>query len=575
MAQVVVVNAPASLEGAYVWETGFGADLTTDIWTGDAVIVDDGSAVPNEGCEASTIDYTGKIVLIDRGACQFGLKCLNAENAGALGVVIFNNQPGGPIPMGAGVDGALVTIPCVMLSLEDGTMIKDAMANGETVNITIGNLQFDNNISATTSTVTVPIVGTIPSSQINETGDYTFSPAALVINDGLMDANNVSVDATIDFTPFGGASSQVYVNNVSTGTIPIDTSEFLVLPEFDISGSEAGVYTVNYSINSDMDDELPFDNFVSNEFTISENVYSRSNWDIANGRPARTNAFTSGGGGNIEFLSSFIIKNGLGMQIDSVTFYTATNLDNLNEILVSVLLYEWIDLNADSTMNNEEMFWLGFNDISFDTTATAGEWRTVPIVNSETFTNGYPIPQDGGTYVIGTRYLGAETVFFGFNEAYDLLIQIAQGGVSENGQGLLISDAELPYIGTNGVVNDILPDVESGFLFTALGGTPSTAMWISLSPVGVEELTDAELQINMYPNPVSTLLTAEINLDEPTSQLEYKITDINGRLIFQTQKDNVTIDKSDFNVAQLPAGQYIMTIQTDKGFRSEMFSVNR
>jgi Zn-dependent M28 family amino/carboxypeptidase len=48
------------------------------------------------GCEAS--DFAGfpagNIALIQRGACTFALKATNAYNAGASGVVIYNNQPG-------------------------------------------------------------------------------------------------------------------------------------------------------------------------------------------------------------------------------------------------------------------------------------------------------------------------------------------------------------------------------------------------------------------------------------------------------------------------------------------------
>lgn len=44
------------------------------------------------GCEAADFAgfVSGSIALIQRGTCEFGLKALNAENAGAVGVIIFN-----------------------------------------------------------------------------------------------------------------------------------------------------------------------------------------------------------------------------------------------------------------------------------------------------------------------------------------------------------------------------------------------------------------------------------------------------------------------------------------------------
>src|SRR3954447_17920438 len=49
------------------------------------------------GCSPSNFDssFAGKIALVQRGTCNFGVKVLNAEHAGAVGVVIFNEgNPG-------------------------------------------------------------------------------------------------------------------------------------------------------------------------------------------------------------------------------------------------------------------------------------------------------------------------------------------------------------------------------------------------------------------------------------------------------------------------------------------------
>ncbi|WP_407332883.1 M28 family metallopeptidase [Enterovibrio sp. 27052020O] len=46
-----------------------------------------------DGCEASDfdgVDVTGKVAVIQRGGCTFDAKVVNAENAGAVGVIVFN-----------------------------------------------------------------------------------------------------------------------------------------------------------------------------------------------------------------------------------------------------------------------------------------------------------------------------------------------------------------------------------------------------------------------------------------------------------------------------------------------------
>lgn len=74
------------------------------------------------GCTAVTAPVAGKIALIDRGTCGFAVKTLNAQLAGAKGVIIGNNQPGGAIGLG-GADPT-VTIPAISVSQDDGTAIK-------------------------------------------------------------------------------------------------------------------------------------------------------------------------------------------------------------------------------------------------------------------------------------------------------------------------------------------------------------------------------------------------------------------------------------------------------------------
>ncbi|MDG1781436.1 MAG: T9SS-dependent M36 family metallopeptidase [Flavobacteriales bacterium] len=105
----------------------FGPQVGT--WTGDLIVADDGTANPTEACSALVgTGYAGKIVLIDRGNCNFTDKVLNAENEGAIGVIVAQNTGDAPFGMG-GVDPGL-TIPSVMISQADGNTIKAAIAAG-------------------------------------------------------------------------------------------------------------------------------------------------------------------------------------------------------------------------------------------------------------------------------------------------------------------------------------------------------------------------------------------------------------------------------------------------------------
>lgn len=133
---VMTINSPASIAGTYEVQTAaFGAQLTAAGLTGDVVLADDGSGVVTDACEplVNGAQVAGNIALVDRGACAFTQKALNAQAAGAVGVMIANNVAGGPSPMG-GFDAA-VTITSVGLTLADGNAIKGELPG---VNVTLG-----------------------------------------------------------------------------------------------------------------------------------------------------------------------------------------------------------------------------------------------------------------------------------------------------------------------------------------------------------------------------------------------------------------------------------------------------
>lgn len=134
-ASVLTVNAPSGIGPFNTYETtNFGTAITSAI-TSDVVLVNDGSTAPTLGCNALTAgSLTGKIALIRRGTCTFVTKVKNAQDAGAIAVIVMNNVEGTPVPMG-GTD-ATITIPSVMISKADGDLLETAVNSG-TVNITL------------------------------------------------------------------------------------------------------------------------------------------------------------------------------------------------------------------------------------------------------------------------------------------------------------------------------------------------------------------------------------------------------------------------------------------------------
>lgn len=159
-------------------------------------LVNDGSADPTFGCDPLVGFDPGNIAVLRRGTCEFGLKSLNAEAAGATAVFLVNDRrcSGYPdsdfctINMGPGEYGDLVTIPTIMVSFADGEPVISALEAG------------------------VPVAGAFGSTSTFGTSSYAF----------LSDASEVDPDnansITASTTPVTAGLSLIFSNDFELGT---------------------------------------------------------------------------------------------------------------------------------------------------------------------------------------------------------------------------------------------------------------------------------------------------------------------------------------------------------------------
>jgi hypothetical protein len=135
-----MVNSPSGIAGSYLMVEApqtFGTfpAISSSI-TGDIALADDGSAAPTLGCNpfVNGAAITGKIAIVRRGTCNFSVKVKNAQDAGAIAVIIMNNVSDAPFSMGGG--DPLITIPSVMIGQVEGDMLQNALLSGS-VNLTL------------------------------------------------------------------------------------------------------------------------------------------------------------------------------------------------------------------------------------------------------------------------------------------------------------------------------------------------------------------------------------------------------------------------------------------------------
>ena len=116
--------------------------------TGNVLEVNDNQFPPgptpsssNAGCEAADfagLNFTGKVALIQRGTCTFHDKALNAQNAGAIAVIIFNEgQPGRTDTLLGTLGAPDFTIPVIGVSFAVGEDLHNMLIAPSTVTVHI------------------------------------------------------------------------------------------------------------------------------------------------------------------------------------------------------------------------------------------------------------------------------------------------------------------------------------------------------------------------------------------------------------------------------------------------------
>ena len=190
----LVTIASGSAAGQYeAAGAAFGPAPTAAGVTGTVVLSNDGVGTATDGCEPLVGFPAGSIAVVDRGTCEFGLKALNAQNAGAVGVIVANNAPGIPGTMGAGLVGNLVTISAVQVSQADGAIIKSGL----------------------------PASGTISRNAEFGCGSHTATGVPDLENDRLLVYNSSSAGGTCDFfeiveVPLDDPGSARVINRVDS-----------------------------------------------------------------------------------------------------------------------------------------------------------------------------------------------------------------------------------------------------------------------------------------------------------------------------------------------------------------------
>ncbi|ELU40618.1 PA domain-containing protein [Rhizoctonia solani AG-1 IA] len=134
LTQKFVANAPININAmTYSPSTPLGG-ITVPL-----VLIPDPDAAPSAGCtpaDFASVDAKGKIALIQRGGCNFAIKNENAKNAGAVGVVVYNNVEGA-ISGTLGASNPTAYVPIGGITKAEGETLAQRLSSGQPISATL------------------------------------------------------------------------------------------------------------------------------------------------------------------------------------------------------------------------------------------------------------------------------------------------------------------------------------------------------------------------------------------------------------------------------------------------------
>ena len=555
------VNPPSSNSGNYPVNTVFDlAEWGSPDMTDPANAVDDTlvivQGVDSLGCDPLTngTDINGQIALVWRGACEFGTKAFNAQNAGAIACIIVNNDPTQDptsFTMLGGADGLNVTIPVAMIGTGVGQLLYDEIMAGNSVTAFLGNKfgYFANDIGIGQKDVLRARQFATPIGLAANDTEFSVPVGAWVFNFGSNAQTNVTLNAKVSL----GANVLYDETSMPVASLASGDSVWIPLPTFSESSYTQDYYEMAYSISADAPDEFSDDNSLNADFMFTENEYTYATVDPATVLPVskqyfQPSTFTSTFGNCIHFVDANASrKAALGLTFAA----TSTSGTSLADEIVAVEAYEWTDAVTD------------FNDPAFDISLinllAAGEFTYT--TDSQQVEVYMPVSEplvlvDDKDYIFCVTS-SSQNVFLGYDNSLDYDENIRGADLN----GVLHGDGH-----TTTMVNN-----DNSFTPLGFGTDLTSGVMINMVDVielGIEDNNKVQVE-NAFPNPANENITVLLNGLNGTATLT--IVDIEGKVV-ANQTVNINNSQLTVDVRHLANGMYVFNLNLEDG-KTSTFNV--
>jgi len=554
------VDAPASIAGVYghtnngdgsSWGLANLNDPNSAVLD-TVVLADDGTPGVNaQGNPASATgcntlpagSLAGKIAMVFRGdggnpaigACSFGVKVLNCQNAGALAVIIVNREET-TFAMAGGNEGAQSTIPVAMVTLSTGKAILDQIKAGKDVVAFLGKVVYNNNVTMPVNNQLRPSFGSIQKNILSDAAYGKTKLGSWIYNTGKLDQNTVVLNATVK-----NGTSTLYDKSANVALVSGD-SAFVFLPELDMTAYALGKYDLTYKVGiNSVDsgtDEFASDNVITTSFFVTDSIFAQSRFDSTSAVKA-TNfySFTGTTGGEFQACTPFKTKVGSKIIGDGVWFGgLATNAaKSLVGVELTMELNLWDDQFTDA------------NDVTLQTLNPDQIVKYTYSANDQNksiffkFDAPYQFT-DNQRYLVCIKSIDSDSTFFGFDE-------------------------NTRYSTNYDTINQLGPVLIVGNTGYTAGSASGFSPAIGIKTVNnVTALNEVSTVSSLaYPNPAVAALTINVNAN---GAAQLTVTDLAGKTV-KNEKVTIANKMLATNVNDLNAGTYVFNLQFENGQTSQ------
>ena len=478
---------------------------------------------------------SGNIAVVDRGTCPLSDKALNAQKAGAVGILIIQAATN-PVDncvattAGAGPEAPQVTIPVFVICRNIGNQITTALTAGKTVEICF--VQPD---IAVTSFFYTPSNVQTPASQIAT--DSFYFQATLSNNSATVARTNVKITAKV----LASDDSEKYSTSI---TIP-ELSPGVVDSIFDLPGVyvpalPVGTYRILYTSSADpVGGVAPVEGRSFANFYVTQSVFAKENGLVGGIQPA--SVATEWGFGNVYTMSAGSLEDYEVKTVDFAFNNTSVPIADVQATFYFFRVKDDVQAdwgNFDDTQFQSESFeWLGLGPYEAPDNIVAYSLQQVEL----TSLLGGPILLEAGVrYVVAAQYTPPYEKTF---HAYDNSVQ-------------------LPGLST-------LVFTDSWGQFTS---RPNAVLRMNIDlVVKTDEKPLPQSVMQIMPNPVRDNLNLALQFDQPTDAT-ITIADINGRVVTFEDRQGLTNETLRYPL-QVAAGTYLARIATKEGTLTKQFVV--